>query len=50
MSVWVEKLPALLVERDNGCAGAPGQPAELAFPKAFKEAFEGLFRSPSAPA
>jgi hypothetical protein len=43
MSVWVEKLHALLLGRDNGCAGPQGQPAGLAFPKAFEEPFEEPF-------
>jgi hypothetical protein len=46
MSVWVEKLPALLVDRDNGCAVAPGQPAGLAFPKPFEQAFGEAFIEP----
>src|SRR5690348_506378 len=45
MSVWIEKLGALPAGRDNGCAGAQGQPAGPAFPKAFKGAFEGHLRS-----
>jgi hypothetical protein len=43
MSVWIEKLQALPAGRDNGCAGAQGQPAGLAFPKAFKEPFMERF-------
>jgi hypothetical protein len=42
MSVWTEKLQALPAGRDNGCAGAQGQPAGPAFPKAFVEAFSGV--------
>jgi hypothetical protein len=42
MSVWIEKLQALPAGRDNGCAGAQGQPAGLAFPKAFVEVYRGF--------
>jgi hypothetical protein len=38
MSVWSMSRFKRLGRRDNGFAGAAGQPAEHAFPKAFAKA------------
>jgi hypothetical protein len=43
VSVWIPKLQALPAGRDNGCAGARGQPAKPAFPKGFMDGFIEVF-------